>query len=248
MKKRNKLIKIGHRGAKGFVLENTISSIEHAIKLGTESIEIDVYRCRSGEIIVFHDETLERLAKSNERIEELSLVEIQKVKLGGDLYIPTLKEVIEIVKGRVEINIELKGSNTAEGTFELVSKALETNFWKHGDFLISSFIKEELVKYRELDSDILIGVLSENSPIESIPFAKKVNAYAIHPNINFLNKKEVEIMQQEGFKVFAYTIKTSLEKQRMKKMGVDGVFCDYPGRYTILKKALRRVQAPFLSP
>jgi len=247
LKKRNRLIKIGHRGAKGFVLENTISSIEHAIKLGSESVEIDVYRCNSGEIVVFHDETLERLAKSNERIEDLNLAEIQEVKLEGDLYIPTLEEVIEIANGRVEINIELKGVNTASGTFELVSKALSTENWKHGDFLISSFIEEELIKYRELDSDILIGVLTETSPIDAIAFAKKIDSYAIHPNFKSLKKSEVEKIQKEGFKVFAYTIKTTLEKQRMKKMGVDGVFCDYPGRYTILKKALRRVQAPFLN-
>ena len=245
--KRNKLIKIGHRGAKGFVLENTISSIEHAIKLGSESIEIDVYRCNSGEIVVFHDETLERLAKLNERIEDLNLTEIQEVRLEGELYIPTLKEVIEITNGRVKINIELKGANTTKGTFDLVSKALDSPNWKHGDFLISSFIAEELIKYRELDTDILIGVLTESSPLDVIPLAKSINAYSIHPDFKNLKKEEIQAIQKEGFKVFAYTVKTTLEEQRMKKMGVDGIFCDYPGKYTILKKALRRVQIPFYS-
>ena len=245
MKKRNKLIKIGHRGAKGFVLENTISSIEHAIKVGSQSIEIDVYRCNSGEIVVFHDETLARLAKSNERIEDLNLTEIQKVKLEGDLYIPTLKEVLEIANGRVEINIELKGPKTANGTFDLVSKALSSSVWKHGDFLISSFIPEELIIYRDLDKDILIGVLTDNSPLDVLGFAKSISAYAIHPNFKSLTKKEVQIVRDEGFKVFAYTVKTTLEVQRMKKIGVDGVFCDYPGRYTILKKAFRKIKSTF---
>jgi len=245
LKKRNKLIKIGHRGAKGFVLENTISSIEHAIKVGSQSIEIDVYRCYSGEIVVFHDETLERLAKLNERIEDLCLSEIQEIKLEGDLYIPTLKEVIEIANGRVEINIELKGTKTAKGTFDLVSKALGSPIWKHGDFLISSFIAEELIAYRELDKGILIGVLTEKSSLDVLNFAKSINAYSIHPNFKTLTKEQVQAVRSEGFKIFAYTVKTTLEIQQMKKMGVDGVFCDYPGRYTILKKAFRKVKSTF---
>jgi len=245
LRKRNKLIKIGHRGAKGFVLENTISSIEHAIKSGSGSIEIDVYRCKTGEIIVFHDETLERLAKSKDRIEDLSLSKIQEVRLDGDLYIPTLKEVIEIANGRVQINIELKGANTASGTNELVSIALNSSNWEHGDFLISSFIQEELKAYRALDDNILIGVLVEDNPLTVVDFAKSIDAFAIHPNFKNLKKEEVAIIHTEGFKVFAHTIKKSLEKQRMKKIGVDGVFCDYPGKYTILKKAFRKVKSRF---
>lgn len=245
MKKRNKLIKIGHRGAKGFVLENTISSVEHAIKSGSESIEIDVYRCKSGEIVVFHDETLERLAQSNERIEELDLHQIQKVRLEGDLYIPTLKELIEIADGRVQINIELKGSNTAKGTYKLVSEALKQPQWIHGDFLISSFLRNELTNYRALDDNIIIGVLTENEPLESLDFAKSIQAYAIHPYFKTLKREEVEAIQRHGFKVFAYTVQTTREMQRMKKMGVDGVFCDYPGKYTILKKAFKKVKSKF---
>ena len=52
---------IGHRGAKGHIVENTLESIEKALELGVDGIEIDVFKCKSGELVVFHDKTLNRL-------------------------------------------------------------------------------------------------------------------------------------------------------------------------------------------
>ena len=71
---------IGHRGAKGHVAENTIASIEKAIDLGADGVEIDVFRCLSGEIVVFHDKTLDKLSNGVGSIEEKSLTELKELK------------------------------------------------------------------------------------------------------------------------------------------------------------------------
>ena len=64
---------IGHRGAKGYVAENTIPSVNYAIDLGANGVEIDVFRCKSGEIVVFHDNNLSKILDVNLCIEDLDL-------------------------------------------------------------------------------------------------------------------------------------------------------------------------------
>ena len=116
---KNPLI-IGHRGARGHVAENTIPSIEKALALGVDGIEIDIFKCATGELVVFHDKTLEKLTNATGYIEELSLDSIQKITVLNQAPIPTLSEVLDIVNGKALLNIELKGTQTALPTVALL--------------------------------------------------------------------------------------------------------------------------------
>ena len=82
----NTILNIGHRGAKGHVAENTVASIKKAIELGVDGVEIDVFRCLSGEIVVFHDKTLDKLTNGSGYIEEKSLSELKELKVLGSKY------------------------------------------------------------------------------------------------------------------------------------------------------------------
>ena len=129
----NDILNIGHRGAKGYVAENTIESIQEAIRLGADGIEIDIFRCKSGEIVLFHDKTLEKLTDGKGEIENKTLTELKKLKVLDSQYsIPTLDEVLKSIGREIFLNIELKGSNTSMRSYELVknnfydlSKALD---------------------------------------------------------------------------------------------------------------------------
>ena len=112
MSSKNPVI-IGHRGAKGHLAENTLPSISKAIELGVDGIEIDIFKCASGELVVFHDKTLEKLTNSTGYIEELVLDSIRRIEVLNGYSIPTLEEVLDLINGRVFLNIELKGSATA---------------------------------------------------------------------------------------------------------------------------------------
>jgi glycerophosphoryl diester phosphodiesterase len=113
------ILNIGHRGAKGHIAENTIASIHKAIELGADGIEIDVFLCKSGEIVLFHDKTLEKLTNGDGNIEDKNLEELRKLKVLNSSYsIPTLEEVLKSIDKDVFLNIELKGRNTAEGSLE----------------------------------------------------------------------------------------------------------------------------------
>ena len=105
----NDIIVVGHRGAMGHALENTIESVKKAIELNVDGIEIDVFKSKNGEIVVYHDPFLSRLSNSNAFIEQISLDSIKNVELNGGLSIPTLKEVIDVVPEKIFLNIELKG-------------------------------------------------------------------------------------------------------------------------------------------
>ena len=144
------IIVIGHRGAKGHIAENTLPSIAKAIDLGVDGIEIDVFKCASGELVVFHDRTLENLTNSNGYIEELDLDSIQRIEVLDGYTIPTLNEVMDLIQGKVFLNIELKGSQTAIETNNLLEEYFDKEEWSTEKILISSFIWEELKKFRQI--------------------------------------------------------------------------------------------------
>ena len=118
-------LNMGHRGAKGHIAENTLPSISKAIELGVDGIEIDIFVCKSGELVVFHDKKLDRLTNSNGYIESLEYDSIRKISVLGEHKIPTLNEVLELIDGKVFLNIELKGSGTAEPTHKLLTPLLK---------------------------------------------------------------------------------------------------------------------------
>ena len=84
---------IGHRGAKGHIAENTLESIEKAMEIGVDGIEIDIFKCKSGELVVFHDKTLNRLTDAEGSIESLDIDSIRKIRIFNQYKIPTLNEV-----------------------------------------------------------------------------------------------------------------------------------------------------------
>ncbi len=221
---------IGHRGAMGHVTENTIPSIKKAIELGVDGIEIDVFKCKSGEIVVFHDKKLDRLTNSSGYIEDLSYDSINKIKVMGKYRIPQLIEVIDILPNEIFLNIELKGEETAKKVNEIVTEFINKTESKLDRFIISSFNWKELEKFRLFNSKIPIAVLTDTTPLNAISVAKKLNAVAINPNYKLLNKNTVNEIKKEGLKIFPYTVNSLNDIDKMKTFRVDGIITDYPER------------------
>ena len=226
------MIVVGHRGAMGHALENTIESVKKAIQLNVDGIEIDVFKSKTGELVVYHDPFLSRLSNSNAFIEQLSLDSIKKVELKGGLSIPTLKEVIDIIPEKIFLNIELKGINTAFKTNKVIIEYLKDFNLPPSKFIISSFRWDELKKFRDLNKDIPIAILVDSlyKIDNAIKLAKEINAIALNPNNKFITKKIVNKIQSNNIKVFPYTINSPKNIKRMKLMGVDAIITDYPER------------------
>ncbi len=216
----------------GHALENTIESVKKAIQLNVDGIEIDVFKSKTGELVVYHDPFLSRLSNSNAFIEQISLDSIKKVELKGGLSIPTLKEVIDIIPEKIFLNIELKGSNTAFKTNKVIIEYLKELNLPPSKFIISSFRWDELKKFRDLNKDIPIAILVDSlyKIDNAIKLAKEINATALNPNNEFITKKIVNKIQSNNIKVFPYTINSPKNIKRMKLMGVDAIITDYPER------------------
>jgi glycerophosphoryl diester phosphodiesterase len=228
--KSNALITIGHRGAMGHETENTLASIQKALDLNVDMIEIDVFKIASGEIVVFHDEKIDRLTDGSGGIERLDLVALKNLTLEGNHKIPLLSEVMDVINHKVPLNIELKGPGTSEGVMNLIKTYMENEGWTLDDFLISSFNWEELKNMRRINKDIKIAILTEDDPLDAIPIANDLNAVAINPNYLSLTKENVQEIKSQGFKVFTWTVNDTKQISNMRILGVDGVFTNYPER------------------
>ena len=150
MKNAIETLKIGHRGAMGYVVENTLESIQKALDFGVHGIEIDVHLCASGELVVFHDFTLERISNGIGEISKNTLSELKQLKIGNKFQIPTLEEVLNLINKKCLLNIELKGQHTAFETCRIIEKYVKNNTWNHSDFLVSSFETKETIETLEV--------------------------------------------------------------------------------------------------
>jgi len=225
------MIIFGHRGAIGYAFENSMASFKKALELNCKWIELDVYNVENN-LIVFHDDRLERCTDGFGRIADKTYSEISALHLKNGERIPLLEEVLNIVGCDSSVNIELKGENTAYLTAELISDFLKKG-WSKEQFLISSFNHVELNKIHELDHTLRIGALTSSIPINYSEFAQKMNAYSIHCSLDFINSEYVDDAHRRGLKVFVYTINDVDEFYRMKLLGVDGIFSDYPDMFPL---------------
>ena len=216
----------------GHVLENTIESVQKAIELNVDGIEIDVFKSKTGELVVYHDPFLSRLSNSNAFIEQISLDSIKKIELIGGYFIPTLKEIVDIIPEKIFLNIELKGQDTSFETNKIITNYLKTYNFPISKFIISSFRWDELKKIRSINKDIPIAILvdSLNKINDAIKLAKQINAVALNPNKNFITKEIVNKIQSNNIKVYPYTINTPRNIRRIRSMGVDAIITDYPER------------------
>ena len=226
------ILRIGHRGSKGYVAENTIESIKHAILLGVDGIEIDVFKCLSGELVLSHENNLKRLTGKSGQLEKLTLGELKKFLVVGKYKIPTLTDVLQTIETPFFVNIELKGLNTAQSTSKIITNLSKSTSWRLENFIISSFNWNELKQFRSIDKNTPVGVLLSNSMSinEAIEFGKKINAQAIHPNFKLLNEKTVKKIKNNGFKIYTWTVNSKDDINYMKKLKVDGIISDFPDK------------------
>ena len=224
------MLRIGHRGACGYAPENTLLGFSTALQLHVDMIELDVHVCRSGEIVVIHDNKVDRTTDGTGYVTERTLDELKIMDAGKGEKIPTLQEVLELVNKKVKVNIELKGTGTAKPVFQLLEKYIRGFGWTYDGFLISSFNQNELQEFRDLGQRFNIGVLGMGFSTSFAEFAEKINAHYINMYMNSINRELVDDAQQRNMKVIVWTVNEIEDIKRIESMGVDGIISDYPDR------------------
>ncbi|WP_188051406.1 glycerophosphodiester phosphodiesterase family protein [Flavobacterium sp. GP15] len=224
------MLKIGHRGAKGFEPENTLISFQKALDLKVDGIELDVHLSLDDELIVIHDETIDRTTNGNGFVKTLSLSELKAFRINNEHEIPTLIEVLDLVNQNCLVNIELKSYETAEKIVVLIEKYVSEKNWKYNQFIVSSFDWNALQQVRFLSEEIHIGVLTETDLDLALAFAKFIQARSIHPHFHLLNKENVSKIQSKGIHVFPWTINEPEDIEKIKQYNINGIITDFPDR------------------
>ena len=218
------VLRIGHRGAAGHEPENTLLSLNKAVELGCDMTEIDVHVCASGEVVVIHDEEVYRTTNGTGFVSQMSLDALKALDAGKGESIPTLEEVLSALKGRIQLNIELKG----EGTTVPVHKIVENSGWSPDELVLTSFNWNLLDEYRELDPEARLGPLAHVNAFHAARYASKIDAYCVNPFHHLCRKTFVTKTHKKGLKIFPWTVNEPYDIQKMKDVGVDGIISDFP--------------------
>ena len=224
------MLKIAHRGAKGYEPENTLQSFQKALDLNADGIELDVHLSADGHIMVIHDETIDRTTNGKGFVNTLSLHELKSFSIDGQYRIPTLNEVFDLTDKKCLINIELKGVGTSGKVVALIEEYISNKNWNYEHFIISSFEWNYLEEVQNLNPKIAIGVLTEENLDTALAFAEKIKARAIHPDYHLLNQENTKKIQEKGFLVLPWTVDSDDDIQRIKSYSVDGIISDFPDR------------------
>lgn len=251
---------VGHRGACGYEPENTLSSFQKAMDLGVKMVELDVYVCATGELVVIHDPgvALRAMPKSvsckYHDIGEMSFDLLQSVVFAGKEKIPTLAEVIDLVDRKIPLNIELKGPGTAKPVAKLLQKYFQSG-WVSTDFVVSSFDHGQIDTLHKLLPSIKTGVLFHTTmksrvrqwltkilPVNVLDYIfsheyKQIVQIAHQHHASFIgvaagavNHELVRIAHEAGFLVFVWTVNDKKTADSLRVMSVDGIFSNYPDR------------------
>jgi glycerophosphoryl diester phosphodiesterase len=216
-----------HRGASGHEPENTMAAFRRATEMGADFIELDV-QLVEGELIVFHDDRLERTTNGKGTVRSKTLAQLRSLDAGKGERIPLLTEVLELLSGSIGINVELKGPGTALPAVRLLTSYASGLGW--GRFLVSSFDRDALSQAARLEPELPIGVLTGSPSDEDLRFARSLKAFSLHPNHRRLTSRFLRQAQEEGLLVVPYTVNRIQDIERFRRWSADGVFTNYPER------------------
>ena len=240
-------IKIAHRGSSGSYPENTRLAFEKAIEAGADMIEMDCRLSKDGHVVVIHDDRLDRTARAKGFVKGKTLKQLKKLDVGAWLKksfkgerILTLEEILEIVSGKVEINLEIKPVLRGPLGIELKVLFIVSHFDYLERAIFSSFDYQSLRRLRELAPDVRIGVLY-GAGIKDNPFqaAREMNAYSLHIQREFATPHFLEEARELGLKSFVWTVNEVKEMEKFLSLGVDGIISDFPEKFWKIKQRKR---------
>ncbi|MBI3036419.1 hypothetical protein HYY73_01500 [Candidatus Woesearchaeota archaeon] len=227
---------IGHRGAAALEPENTLRGFRKAIELGVDYVEFDVHRCKSGELVVIHDETVDRTTNGKGFVADLTLQQLKKLDAGKGETIPTLQEAIDICKGKVKMYIELKAKELED---DIVAAILENGIVE--DVIVKSFFHEYSKKVKEIAAakklPLKTGILIVGNPVNIVEVAKAAKADFVSSNHYFTDERMAKLVKQAGLGMTVWNCDTEYDIQRMLELNVDMIASNRPD---LLLKVLQR--------
>jgi len=214
---------IAHRGASAYEPENTLRSVRRALELGADMVEVDVHVSRDGHIVVVHDATVDRTTDGKGCVKDMTLKELKRLDAGLGEQIPALEEVIELVRGRAQLVIEIKVPGIEERVLQTIEeRALEN------EALITSFYHPVVKRVKELSPYVRTGVIVASRPLKPITLVLEANSDALFPKHIFVDLQMVEEIHKYNLAVYPWTVNTIDQTRPLIDMGVDGIVTNKP--------------------
>lgn len=225
-----------HRGASGYATENTLSAFELAVTQGADGVELDVQLTKDNKMVVFHDETLDRVTNGTGFLKDYTLEELKKMNCKNrfssdeNLKIPTLDEVYELLSPTgLTVNVELKtGVFQYYGIEEMALRVAKK--WKMEDKVIySSFYHPSIMKIKELEHSAKVGFLYADGFIDVPEYAKKLGVLTLHPPIwRVMDMEFVKACKQNGIALHVWYADAKEHMKYLVDNQMEAIITNYP--------------------
>ena len=228
---------IAHRGASADAPENTLAAFQLALDQGADGIELDVMLSKDRELVVIHDDMVDRTTDGSGRVQDLTLAELQALDAGNGEKIPTLDEVLTRFGGKFLINIELKNYSTIFDSLPLDVAALILDHDVADSILISSFNPFNFSRFHKLLPDIPVGMLT--FPGKARFFAYGLFRYdALNPYFKDVDGALVQRMHAKEKEINVWTVDEAADIRHLAKIGVDSIITNRPQRAMTVLESL----------
>ena len=207
---------IGHRGVAGLEPENTLRSFRAALALGVDYVECDVRLTADGRMVLLHDESLDRTTDGTGPVAEMPFDAVRKLDAGQGEQVPTLEELLDLIRGRCKAHVELKAEGTPEPVLRLVRQK-----GMLADVVLTSGDTERLQALRALAPDVAIEHIYGDPPPDAIARALRVRAQRVSAHHRHLTRDYVDAAHAAGLEVIAWPPDTVPEMQAAIALGVD---------------------------
>ncbi len=241
----NDFVVIGHRGAAAYFPENTISSFEGAIELKADMLELDVQLTKDNIPVLFHDTKLDKRSNGKGLVADYTLSELQQLDAGswfGSQFkgekIPTLREALERIKGRILINIEIKteavlpdADYNHETSVEKQVVDMVNEMGIKDEVMVSSFDYRAVKRVKEIDREIYTALLYDKAQSKGLNPKQLVDLYAadaFNCSARQLSRGWIKMLNENNIPFFVYTINRKRQMRRVIKAGAKGIFSDKP--------------------
>lgn len=189
-------------------------------------VEVDVRETGDGHLILLHDDLVDRTTNKTGPVAEMSLEQVQRLNAGEWQRIPSLEEALEVATGKVGMILELKVEGIGAEATSIVKRIGFT-----GSLMYASFLQQELMRVRQAEPGALMMMLMDEQ-LPKDPLADAVALRASHVGLHYstVTPRLIQTCHNVGLQVFAYTVNSLEDIQKMKTLSLDGIISDFPDR------------------
>jgi glycerophosphoryl diester phosphodiesterase len=218
---------IAHRGASGYALENTRASIDMAIQLGADMIEIDVRRLRDGKLAVMHDMKVDKTTNGHGYLTDFDAEAFCGLTAKNGEHPLLLEQLIEYAGQRCRILIDLKGPGTAKPASNVIKSYLKKG-WRKEFFMVQSYNYHELQEFKKHSPDIEMATLMVGMPLDYAKQSEDLGAVAANVPLHMVTSQYVKDVHDRGLKMYAWEVYDADDYKYLERMGVDGIITNFP--------------------